>query len=418
MKREDLVTKEETQAVPKGVRLKNGSYEFRKTINGTQIQLSNKDLNVLMEKARQAEEALRGGVAYRRQYYTVEQWMLEWLEDIKAPKIKETSRATMLRLARRTFIKYLGDKKVKDLYPKMVQVAINDMVKDGIATSQIRKAMSNFRECMEFARANRLTDIDPTEQIEVPWELKEHKEEKPLTKEERKTLLEQIDFEKNWYTELIHVMLMTGVRIGEVGSLTWSSIDFKNDLITIKSTLSIVYLEGEKTLKVTSPKTAAGYRTINMMGDCKEMLLRQKDKVDRLKKELGKRWRAPKELGDLVFVTTLGSPITRYVMEKEFNKIVGRINETREPDNQFPHIYPHLLRHSFCTMCFELGVDPKVVQRWCGHSSYNVTMSIYTHVMTEMAVKESQKVVNTYDMLNVTDSGKMKLPEITAHSHI
>lgn len=414
MKKKELTTDKITQELPKGVRLKNGSYEFRKTINGTQIQLSNKDLEKLMEKARQAEEALKGGLEYRRNSYTVEKWMLEWLEEIKAPKVKETSRATMLRLARRTFIKYLGDRKIKDLYPQMIQVAVNDMVKDGIAPSQIRKAMSNFKECMEFARANRMTDINPTEQIEVPWEVMEHREEEPLTREEQQVLLEQLDFERNWYTELIYVMLLTGARIGEIGSLTWDCINWQKEEITIKSTLSVVYLEGEKTLKITTPKTAAGYRVIPMMGECKEMLLRQKEKVERLKVELGKRWRATEDLGDLVFVTTLGSPITRYVLERELNKIVERINETREADNQFPHIFPHLLRHTMCTRCFEQGIEPKVVQKWAGHSSYNVTMSIYTHVMQDFALRESKKLSNAY----LDNSGKMKLPEITSHSHI
>ncbi len=57
----------------------------------------------------------------------------------------------------------------------------------------------------------------------------------------------------------------------------------------------------------------------------KEMYLSQKRKVDALKKTLGKRWRAPEGYEDLVFVTTMGSPVVRYHAEKEIKKggVVG-----------------------------------------------------------------------------------------------
>lgn len=407
-----------TTELPKGVRFKNGSYEFRKTINGMQIQISNKDLNVLLAKAEEAIQALRGGNEYKRKTYTLKVWMSEWYEKIKFPKVKETSRIAMLRLAQRTFIKYLGDIKVKDLSSLRVQEAVNQMVADGIKESQVRKALSNFRECMDFAVANRLIDVNPTVQVDMPWQMKRTEEEIPLSREEQQILLEQIKSERNWYEELIYVAILEGCRIGELGSLTWANVDFKNEIIKIESSLSITYLDGIKTIKKVEPKTAAGYRTIPMLSEAKEMLLRQKQKVDSLKKQLGKRWRAPKEFGDLVFVTTLGSPVTRYVFEKELNKIVDRINETRDKDNQFRHIYPHLLRHTFCTRCFEAGVSPKTVQAWAGHSSYNVTMTIYSHVTQETSKKEADKVPCAYDESYLEKSGKSVLPEITCHSHI
>jgi integrase len=91
----------------------------------------------------------------------------------------------------------------------------------------------------------------------------------------------------------------------------------------------------------------------------------------------------------LVFTTTMGSPITRYIGEKEVNKIVKTINlqeafdsvrEGREPV-EFEHAYPYAIRHLFCTHCFECGMKPKVVQALMGHARYSTTIDIYTHVM-------------------------------------
>ena len=85
------------------------------------------------------------------------------------------------------------------------------------------------------------------------------------------------------------------------------------------------------------------------------MFLKQKEKTDHLKKALGNRWRATGEYADLVFVTTMGSPVLRYHAEKEIKKVVKEINEQeafesvqeqREP-HYFEDMYPHAIRHPY-----------------------------------------------------------------------
>lgn len=43
-------------------------------------------------------------------------------------------------------------------------------------------------------------------------------------------------------------------------------------------------------------------------------------------------------------------------------------------------IRPHDLRHSFCEWCITLGVGPKTVMNWMGHSDERMIMKIYDHV--------------------------------------
>ena len=50
-------------------------------------------------------------------------------------------------------------------------------------------------------------------------------------------------------------------------------------------------------------------------------------------------------------------------------------------------IYPHAIRHTFCSRCFEKGMDAKVVQMLMGHQHYSTTIDIYTHV-TETKFEE------------------------------
>ena len=41
---------------------------------------------------------------------------------------------------------------------------------------------------------------------------------------------------------------------------------------------------------------------------------------------------------------------------------------------------PHELRHTFCTILFESGIDVLTAQKLMGHSDPKITMDIYTHL--------------------------------------
>ena len=92
-----------------------------------------------------------------------------------------------------------------------------------------------------------------------------------------------------------------------------------------------------------------------------EILKAQKKKQNKLKEELGSRWRSTDDLKDLVFTTGMGSPCVRYVVEKEIKKALKRmrekegvlaVQENREP-REIRDFHPHSLRHTFATRYFE-----------------------------------------------------------------
>ena len=46
----------------------------------------------------------------------------------------------------------------------------------------------------------------------------------------------------------------------------------------------------------------------------------------------------------------------------------------------FDNYHAHTYRHTFATMLFEQGVNPKVVQKLMGHSDIKTTLKIYTSI--------------------------------------
>lgn len=375
--------------LPKGIyQRKDGRYEARALINGVSVQLYNFNLKQLKIDFENAKEEARKGVDKKLSNITLDEWFDEWFERYKVPKIKETSITPMKTKYRSNFGRLIGNMKVSEIRNMDIQGVINTMQKEGRATSSMRDALGRVRECLESAKNNHIISENPCFDVTVPWENKT-KERRFLSQDEQNRFLLQV--ENNWYKEMFYVMFLTGMRIGEVGGLKWNDVDFKNKCININRSLSCEYHEGVKTIRLTTPKTHNSYRKIPFMGEVEEMLLSQKKKQDRLRKELGKRYRSDGDFADLVFVTSMGSPVLRYHAEKECKKVVKAINEQeafesvkeqREPII-FKDVYPHAIRHTFCSRCFQLNMNPKVVQALMGHQHYSTTIDIYTHVMEQ-----------------------------------
>lgn len=409
--------------LPKGIRENKGTYEARAMVNGVKICLYGSDLDHLIEEFHQAKEKVKNSIDYRKTMITLNEWFEEWFTEVKAHKVKETSIHPMKNNFKRTFGFYIGSKKLKDIKPLDVQRALNTMEQEGISNSAMREALGRLRECMEFAVGNQMIASNPCLIVEVPWTYKKAKEEIALTQEEQNTLLNEV--EDSWYKEMFYFMCLTGVRVGELGGLQWSDIDFSKKCITIRRSLSCSYCNGKKREMLVSPKTVNSTRQIPFLGEMEEVLKSQKEKQKRLKAELGERWRSGEEFSDLVFTTGMGSPCSRYIVDKEVKKVIKRIREKEavlavQEQRELKIIrdfHPHTLRHTFATRCFENKMEPKVVQSLLGHSSISITLNIYTHVLDNKMDEEIKKfgVAKTQnDPYSEIDVGKVR---ITAKSH-
>ncbi len=234
---------------------------------------------------------------------------------------------------------------------------------------------------------------------EISMTNKEKVERRRISVEEQEIFLDYLLRTKNWYEEIYQFMLLTGMRIGEIGGLQWEDIDFANKFIYVKKTLSYQYENGKKTMKLTSPKTENSVRKIPFFGETREILERQFEKVKRKRVDLGERWRQPEELGNLVFLTSMGSPIGRYSVESDMRYVTKQINDMFRTEalytggipKKFERVHPHALRHTFATRCFEKGMTPRTVQEIMGHANYNTTVS-YTPVLDDIKLKEAERL--------------------------
>lgn len=378
---------------------KDGRYEARATINGVKIDLYDMSLSKL-KKAFELKKAevLRDEKGVRPNV-TLKDWYEEWFEKFKVPQLKSTSSIKSYnRKTKNTFISILGEKRVKDITQINLQVATNELAEKGYGERTIREAIGVLRECLDIAVINRIIPVNPCVGLLVKSTYTQHKR-RVMTHEEQDLFLNEA--KSSYYYEAYAILLLTGIRIGEFSGLQWQDINFVDKEIYIKRSMSTAYIDGTKIEELTTPKTFNSFRTIPFFGETEDLLKSWKKKQAEIRDKMGDRWRAKPEFGDLVFTSTVGSPVTRYVIAHDLTKIVQNIN-LRElykasaegrPPKTFERLHPHAFRHTFATRCFEKGLDPLFIQSIMGHANYSTTIS-YTHVLDDTISKEVKKAGN------------------------
>lgn len=384
---------------------KDGRYEARAIIKGEKIVLYGFNLNELKKEFEKEKNKIgRKDITSCRDILTNE-WFDAWFEQYKKPTLKPTGVVSYKRKYVNTYGKEIGAIKLIDLNQFKVQTATSELIKKGYTPKTIRDALSVLKLMLDAAVGNRVIESNPTLGVNVPQYAEIKEERRVLTKDEQKLFLKSV--EGSFYKELYTFMLLTGVRVGEMGALQWSDVDFDNKFIYIRHSLTCHYVKGVKTLMITTPKTQNSIRKIPFFGETKKILLSQKEKQNTLKKQLGDRFRSAEELNkaDLVFTSSMGSPVTRYVLEHDMKQVTKEINsaecynalmENRLPV-EFEKVHPHALRHTFATRCIEKGMQVETVQKIMGHASINMTIS-YTHILENTLKDAAENIGNFLDI--------------------
>ena len=208
-----------------------------------------------------------------------------------------------------------------------------------------------------------------------------------LTDAQRDTWL---DFVRNdptyskYYDEFI-VLLHTGMRVSEFCGLTKKDLDFENRRITVDHQL-IRSRGGKYYVEVT--KSESGRRYIAMDEDAYNSLKRILDKRPKPRVEM-----VVDGYSGFIMLDKNDKPKVALHIENECRWSLKKYAKLH-PDKPLPSITPHVLRHTFCTNLHFMGLDPKSLQYFMGHSEARTTMNIYTHASYEQAKSALTKILS------------------------
>lgn len=164
-----------------------------------------------------------------------------------------------------------------------------------------------------------------------------------------------------WLFEVYALMLNTGMRSGEAAALTWENIDYTKNVIHIRQTM---VTDDKGRPIVGPPKTATSVRDIPMNESIRSILAMQKEKLASIRK--------PTDTGFLFY--SLQKKIFRP------NHINYPLQKTAERIG-LEKIGSHALRDTFATRFIEQGGNMQTLKVILGHSSIQMTMDLYAHVL-------------------------------------
>jgi len=365
---------------------------IRKTYTGkTQQEAKN--------KMQDASVAIRNDEYFEPSKATVSEWIDLWLKDY-CGHIKYQTKKSYRAQCEAHIKPNLGATKLSKLDAQQIQSFYNKLAVSGkssgkpLSPKSIKNVHAILSKSMNTAIEIGYIKTNPTSRAKLPKV--ERKEINPLTNEELKLFLEQLDGEL--YAELYTIIVFTGLRKAEASGLSWDCVDFESNILTINKQLQ------------KRPKKDGGYTLAPLKNDkirvlsippfLSKVLEQQKKKQESFKESAGDAWQGYKDDKErktsLVFTTPLGGPINPKTIYLHYKKIANRIDLTESR--------VHDLRHTYAVLALQNGDEVKTVQDNLGHATASFTLDVYGHTTDRMKQESANRMQSFYNkILPVTE---------------
>ena len=291
---------------------------------------------------------------------TLNTYATDWLNDGEAGRKASTHRFYSFNLTLH-ILPVLGEKAVSTVTRANCRNLMTACRAKGLKPASMRGVNRTLSVVLSQAVEDALLPANPAFRMgkylrggdELPPEIQ------PLTREEAQRLVDKAEELFSAYAAFFLCALRTGMRLGELLELHWGDIDFGNRCIHVR--------RSRVAGKVTSTKNRQR-RRVDMSFMLTETLKRLRTARKRAALKAGT------SLAPWVFTTPIGKQVDGDNLR---SRVFHRVLEKAE----LPRIRLHDLRHTYASLLIQQGESLAYVQQQLGHSSIQVTVDVYGHLI-------------------------------------
>ena len=313
------------------------------------------------------------------------EYLEEWLKIVKG-SVRPATLASYASMVKFPIKPYFEKKHITlgDLKAVHIQKFYTDQL-ERVSPNSVIHYHAVIHKALKYAVKVELLNANPADRVELP------KKEKFLSDyydgDEINRLFELVEG-----TDLelpVKLAAFYGLRRSEVIGLRWCAVDFQKNTITIDHTVTDVEMDGKK-VEVASDttKTKSSLRTLPLVPQFKELLLRKKAQQEEYRKVCGRSY--CKDYLDYICVNPLGERIKCSYLTSGFPNFLEQHGMRR--------IRFHDLRHSCASLLLANGVPMKQIQEWLGHSDFSTTANVYAHLDYHSKITSAEAILTGLKM--------------------
>jgi integrase len=365
----------------------------RDPITGKREQVTKRGFNTAAEAAKARREFLskvdRGALRPGGRGTTVNQLLDLYLDGIDADKNLAIKTRFDYRQYAADYIRpYIGDRRVQNVTPEVILAWQRELLKQGgakrskdkdgkpgsgkpLSPNTVNRIRAVLSGAFKLAVQAGMISINPL--LQAPRPKIQRSIPKYWTPEEARTFLTLMEGDRTW--PVWAFLLGSGVRIGELVSLRWKSVDLKNRHVRIVDFVSTLGYD----MLPSRGKSRGAVRTVDMDDGLAEVVRRQRvlQSTERL---AATDWVE----SDLVF--------TRPDGDQYHPMNLSRLLATYTTELGLPRLTAHGLRHTSATLMLAGGIPPKVAAERLGHADPTLFTNLYSHVTPTMQKEAAEKI--------------------------
>lgn len=295
-------------------------------------------------------------------------YIKEWVEASKS-NVQVTTYDNYVHMLNRHIYPYFKRLNVSlnKVTPSVIKKYHTDKLAEGLSPNTVIKHHAIIRSSLQQAFKMKLVKENVADLVEKPKRTKYHGNF--YNAEEINSLLAVA---KGTSIETpVYLAAYFGLRRSEIIGLRWEAVDFTSRTITVRHKVVRAKQDGKMTIQATDDlKTQSSYRVLPLDDTLLAYLKALKRQQDSNRKRNGSSHN--RAYDDYVCVNEMGDLVNPDYVTSAFEKLISRHGLKR--------IRFHDLRHSCASLLLALGYSMKDIQEWLGHSNYQTTANLYSHV--------------------------------------